>query len=267
MEERGDPAPALLVWNPVTNERWPLPPGPSLYYRWSVAVLCAAMGACDHLECPCGAFLVAALTTVSLSRKVKLWVYSSESGTWRKRTYVVADEDFEFSVDFGPTALVGNTVYFSVNDMKIIFSFDVESWEISVIHAPPMSGDCATVVMSSLITIADGGGLGVTRLDRDARLSVWSMEANPNGEKGWTQIRVIELVKLLSMDARSICSGFVPFSRDDGTFFMGTDDGLFSIDLKSGIKKKLCEELRNNGRLDVFPYATFYTPGTSLLAL
>lgn len=196
---------------------------------------------------------------------MKIWVYFSEAGTWRKKTYVAAGT--ELSADLGPTALVGNTLYFPVNQLKMIVSYDLESWETCVIHGPPISDRCATVVFSNLMTMEDGG-LGVARLDEDARLSIWSMEVNPNGEKGWTQIRVFELVKLLSLDARSICSDFVGLSHGVGIFFKGANDGLFTIDLKSGlIKKVVCEELRNNGRLDVFPYTTFYTPGTSLLAL
>ena len=110
----------------------------------------------------------------------------------------------------------------------------------------------------------EDGGLGVARME-GRRLSLWSMEANFNGSMGWAQIRAIDLVKLLSVDAHSNFSDFVGFAHGVGIFFVGTDDGLFSFDLKSGWVRKVCEGgCHYRG---VIPYMSFYTPGTALLGL
>ncbi|CAD6207703.1 unnamed protein product [Miscanthus lutarioriparius] len=140
-------------------------------------------------------------------------------------------------------------------------SFDLATLETSVIHLPPAS-KCATVLMA----MEDGGGLGFARVDMDARLSLWSMEANPNGDMGWTQTRVIELEKLLPVDADSIFCSFLGFAHAVGVFFVATyDDGLFSFNLKSGRVRKVyeeeCDVFDYLGRVPcVVPYTGFCTP-------
>ncbi|OEL15846.1 hypothetical protein BAE44_0023136, partial [Dichanthelium oligosanthes] len=73
---------------------------------------------------------------------------------------------------------------------------------------------------------------------------------------------------LLSADAGSIVSHFVGFAHGVGVLFVGTNDGLFSFDLKSGQERKASEEACNyKGIRDIVPYMSFYTPGTTLLGL
>lgn len=119
-----------------------------------------------------------------------------------------------------------------------------------MIHLPPKASECATVLM----VMEEDGGLGV---DMDARLSLWSMEANPNGDMGWTRTRVTELEKLLP---------FLGFAHAVGVFFVRTyDDGLFSFDLKSGrVSKVYEEECDVFGYLGRVPYTGFCTPGACI---
>ncbi|KAJ1287503.1 hypothetical protein BS78_02G014800 [Paspalum vaginatum] len=100
----------------------------------------------------------------------------------------------------------------------------------------------------ALMAMKDGG-MGVAKLDESATLSLWSLGVNPDGDMGmsWTQIRVIELDKLLPTKPHSIWPAFVGFARDVGVFFVGTDDWLFTFDLMSGEVRKVCEGAR---RLD-----------------
>ena len=56
---------ALIVWDPITDEQWPLPPllRDQPVRNWTAAVLCATAGAaglgtCDHLGCCPGDFRV-----------------------------------------------------------------------------------------------------------------------------------------------------------------------------------------------------------------
>ncbi|CAL5076602.1 unnamed protein product [Urochloa decumbens] len=72
------PAPGLVVWNPVTDERRQVfsMPRDLNEWNWNAAVLCAASDACDHLDCHDGPFLIALLDS-SLDH-MTLRVYSSE---------------------------------------------------------------------------------------------------------------------------------------------------------------------------------------------
>lgn len=132
-----------------------------------------------------------------------------------------------------------------------------------MIHLPPKPGECATVLMAM-----ENGRLGVARLDEAAKLSLWSMEVNvsPNGDMGWTQIEVIELDKVLPVNACSIRTQFLGFAQGVvGVFFIGTYDGLFSFDLKSGRARKVfegpCDDIGILGAVPcVVPYVSFYTP-------
>lgn len=79
---------------------------------------------------------------------------------------------------------------------------------------------------------------------------------------------VIDLPKLLSIDANSICSDFLGFAHGVGVIFVGTGDGLFSFDLKSGQVRNVCEAACYfNGIHGVVPFMSFHTPGTALLEL
>jgi len=83
------------------------------------------------------------------------------------------------------------------------------------------------------------------------------MEANPNGDIGWTQIRVIELGNLFTVNPLSISSNFVGFA--DGVLLVEADGRLFSIELKTGQVKMLCE---GNGFHNIVPYSSWCTLGT-----
>ncbi|RLM84467.1 uncharacterized protein C2845_PM04G05320 [Panicum miliaceum] len=220
----------LVVWDPVTDDWSQLPTGPLLAYDWNAAMLCAACGtgACDQLDCYLRPFLVVFLGTGV--DHMTLWVYSSEVGAWREPTSVVQFP--KYHVDLLPSAIVGNALHFIIDYSRRIFKYDLATREMFVILQPPRSYRSCTTIMTM-----EDGGLGVARME-GPRLSLWSMEANLNGSMGWAQIRAIDLVKLLSVNAQSICSDFVGFAHGVGILFVGTDDGLFSLDLKSGQVRK-----------------------------
>jgi hypothetical protein len=255
---------SVIVWDPTTDERWEVdlpPPDVSGFDFWNATVLCAAAasGTCDHHDCHGKPF-----TVVLLGRGIEpehtslLHVYSSEADSWSQPISVP-----KCCIDEMLTALVGSTLYFSIDCGCRTLSYDLATRQTSVIHLPPMPGERATALMGM-----ENGGLGVARLDKAAKLSVWSMEVNPNRDIGWTQIKVVELDKLLPVNACSISSEFLCFAQGVGVFFIGTYDGLFSFDLMSGQVRQVFEEpCHNIGNLGfhpcVVPYVSFYTPGTS----
>ncbi|KAL6643700.1 hypothetical protein ACP70R_018466 [Stipagrostis hirtigluma subsp. patula] len=124
----------LYVWDPDTEERWELPGVPlrnrkCLWLR-SAALLCAATGPCDHLDCP---FLVILLDMDIGSNDLSVCVYSSEAGSWSKLPCVVDQKEFYL----GPAALVGNALYFMICQKRSILVYDLATQEVSVIDKPP----------------------------------------------------------------------------------------------------------------------------------
>ncbi|WVZ61621.1 hypothetical protein U9M48_011469 [Paspalum notatum var. saurae] len=253
----------VLVWDPTTDERWKLPPSPHADPHWgdpNEAMLCAATGsgACDHLDCHGGHFIVVSVVNTINNTEISLCVYSSEAGVWSKPTTFVTDRDY--FLDRVPSALAGNTLCFSAAKGTHALMYDLAAHEAYFISLPQplVYLRCAT----ALVTMKDGG-LGVAQLDESATLSLWSLGVIPDGDVGmaWTQIRVIELDKLLPAKAHSIWPAFVGFTHDVGVFFLGTDDGLFTFDLLSGEVRKVCEEACGRYGIGcVFPYMSFYTP-------
>lgn len=251
--------PFVVVWDPTTDERWEVPVPPpdvwALEENAGATVLCAA-ATCDHHDCHGKPFTVVFVGPgIEPEHTSFLHVYSSEAASWSEPISVpkcYVDEEVL-------TALVGSTLYFSIDRCRRTLGYYLATRQTSVIHLPPMPGVFATALM-----VTENGGLGVARLDEAAKLSLWSME-NPNGEIGWTQIKVIELDKALPVEARSICSVFLGYVQGAGVFFVGTYDGLFSFDLRSGRVRKVLEEACDeSGILGAFPcvvpYMSFYTP-------
>ena len=72
-------------------------------YIWKAAVLCAAHGACDHLDCHHGPFLVVFIDVIA--EQIIVYVYSSEVGACSEPTY--GPPSPTYGVEMVPTALVG----------------------------------------------------------------------------------------------------------------------------------------------------------------
>ncbi|TVU40932.1 hypothetical protein EJB05_14417, partial [Eragrostis curvula] len=64
------------------------------------------------------------------------------------------------------------------------------------------------------------------------------MLAGSDVDAAWTQIRVIELERLLPVNALPISCDFIGSVQGFGVFFVGTKDGLYSVDIKCGTTRK-----------------------------
>ncbi|CAM0878327.1 unnamed protein product [Alopecurus aequalis] len=104
---------SLVVWDPVTDEHWAVPPLPVAapsQVCFNAAVLCTAAG-CDHLDCHGGPFAVAYVGMRDQDRSTFACLYSSETGEWGKP--VRLDEAAAVTMDNRLGVLVGNAVYFT----------------------------------------------------------------------------------------------------------------------------------------------------------
>lgn len=241
----------LIVWDPITGGQWGLHmPGIWLNCReWNAAVLCAA-GGCDHLDCHGGPFRVVFVCTddemVTFAR-----VYSSEAAAWSGKASI-EHHDATVGVDTGTSVLVGKTLYFPCNPSTRIVEYDLDKRGLSMID-PPFAYGVGKVLMA-----AEGGGLGLAGV-RGSSLYLLSREATgPKGAVAWAQRRIIELEPLLPVRALWTSPFVIGFADGVGVIFLGTDDGIFTIELKSGRVKKVYRKGRSFEK--VIPYMSFYTP-------
>ncbi|CAL5077751.1 unnamed protein product [Urochloa decumbens] len=227
----------LVVWNPIGGEVRRLPTSSVLTSQWNAALLCAAP-CCDHLDCGYsgGHFQVVLAGTRESDKLTSVYVYSSEQHAWSKPISARFDG---FQVKLGPNAIaiVGNTLYFLSDTMNKILEYDLDKQELSLIILP----DPDNVMWERCVALmrAEGGGLGFT-LSQNSKVYMWPREAAnlDNGmPDGYNKDAVAENV---------------------GVIFVETCDGLFSIDLKSGLVTELLVSyyvIR-----DVVPYGSFCTP-------
>ncbi|KAF8772445.1 hypothetical protein HU200_005772 [Digitaria exilis] len=253
----------LEVWDPVTDDLHKLPDMTRLCYpttSWNAAVVCAAHGACDHLDCHRGPFLVVLLDT---GLEMHVFVYSSESGAWNRLTCGPPPSPI-CSVRMVSPALLGNALHFLTNTS--ILKYDLAAQSVSKIHLP------RRFISDFIVLTTTEDGLGIRcsgEVDgiywwRDipkvtCTLGHWLMVTDGvEGQVLWTQNRSVALETLLNVDASSIKDGYIAFTHDVGCLFVGTDDAWFSIDVKSGqVREEDCGDGHTYG---VVPYMSFYTP-------
>ena len=90
------------------------------------------------------------------------------------------------------------------------------------------------------------------------------METRSNGDIGWAQIRVIELEKLLPVNALPISSTCTAFAHGIRVLFVHVDDELFTIHIKSDEGKKILDNDENDV-FTVVPCMRLYTPDITLV--
>ncbi|GJN24795.1 hypothetical protein PR202_gb12560 [Eleusine coracana subsp. coracana] len=242
------------VWDPVAGEHRRLPPRPTSGYldSFNAAVLCAAHGSCDHLDCHRGPFLV--VFVGSYGESMFSYVYSSEADAWSAST---SASHYPYFPEFTrSTVVVGNALYFDLKaPVRIltpvgILKYDLGTQEMTVIQPPPVWNGLI------VLTIAEGGGLGCVSV-MGSKLFLWSREAGPDGDMGWVQSRIIESEKLFPGDHAVMKLDVVAFEDGGGVVYVGTDRGSFATDLKSGQFRKI-EGV--SGFNDIVPFMSFYTP-------
>ena len=87
--------------------------------------------------------------------------------------------------------------------------------------------------------------------------SLWSRKVN--GAAKWVPCMVIDLQKIMPMakPLKGNGANVVGFAEGLGVIFVSTEGGLFTIDLKSRLLKKVDEP---GVYFSVLPYMSFYTP-------
>ncbi|CAL5091800.1 unnamed protein product [Urochloa decumbens] len=243
--------PGFVVWDPVTREEWEVPPSPRCPHAWNAALLCAAGGECDHLDCRSGPFLVVVVASIG-GRKTYVDLYSSEANAWTEQASVQHTGNNANAVDWLLSAgvLLGNSVYFMLRSHKEILEYNLCTLEISKIQLPPVSD------RPNALAITANGRLGFYMI-HNTKVYLWLREANPEGDARWARTTVIELETLLPAGALMDGVRVVGFVDGVSLMFVQTSNELFAIDLKSQQARKMCER---HSWYTVIPYESFYTP-------
>ncbi|CAM0148613.1 unnamed protein product [Urochloa decumbens] len=177
-------------------------------------------------------------------------VYSSsaapEPAAWSDPAY--APQHAADHVDTARAAVAGGALYFVCQRRTNLLKYDLGTGAMSVVRLPPASHNQRI----ALTTAAEHGGLGFVRMD-GYRLGLWSMVGRPDGGGAveWTRDRVIDLRTLLPV------IDLLGYAHGHGIVLVGTVDGFFYVDQKSGRITKVGD---GPGFYNVVPYVSFCTP-------
>jgi len=246
----------LVVWDPVTDERTKLPRPPLFASTWRAAVLCAAAadGTCDHLDCHRGPFIV--VYVLDHHREgILTCVYSSEAGTWSKPVYDGHRRILRNFLSGERGALAKNALHFMIGNENSILRCNLRTLKMSVIHLPRLHSDRRlTPPVPIMLTTMEDGRLGFAVVE-GSRFCLWSIDG---GELGWLLVKVIDLKKLLPLDASSTANPrLLGFAEGVGVIFLSVGNEIFTVDLKSTLVNKVYE---GSGVTGIIPYMTLCTP-------
>ncbi|EER97877.2 uncharacterized protein LOC8059861 [Sorghum bicolor] len=243
----------LQVCDPITMERRMVPiPSPRVLCL-AAAVLCSSTpdaGACDHLDCHRGPFLVVFVGCLHLDRRTFIYTFSSETAAWNGPIFT------QLSISATPPRMtskcVGNALYFGFPMSDTILKYDLQSGHISGIEFPT---ECSFNQSNVFIT-TEGGGLGIASVHHYA-LHTWSRD----DAVGWMQTRAIEIQSLLPVDTLlgSAEPRVAGFADRFGMVFLLVNNVLYLVHLSTYKATKIFRGIGISIN-SVVPYMNFYTP-------
>uniref|UniRef100_A0A0D9XHS1 F-box domain-containing protein n=1 Tax=Leersia perrieri TaxID=77586 RepID=A0A0D9XHS1_9ORYZ len=256
----------LLVWDPMTGDRRcitvPEQMQEGAFDRSAAVFCCTASG--GEEDCHSSPFhLVFVFTSHG---RLFACVYSSRIGSWGDLVSAPAPSSCELYDE--PPALVGEALYWLVNDGSCILEFQFGSQSLNLIEQP--------VVMHSnnkrnirLVSLEDDV-LGLAFI-KDSNLHLWARVVADDCASKWIPHRAIELDKLLTgpMVTLPNCYRVMPvwingFSEDGNVVFLRTLAGIFFVSLETLKINKMSSSLLLK---TLYPYASFYVPKVLLLLL
>ncbi|PAN12366.2 hypothetical protein PAHAL_2G274300 [Panicum hallii] len=247
----------LVIWDPITGDQLRVPEVPDEpFSHLTGAVLCAANG-CDLTDCRRDLFFVVFGGTADeevMEDASVTWVsvYSSETGIWSVPAWIHLGPISRSHDVMGPSLLIGNTLHFLLEDGRRILKYELGGHDLSVMNTPPLR------VGNMALVMVEDGKLGVAGVE-GYNIHLWSWR----GAAEWVQGRAIELDMMLSMDIGDPSTKLlvVGFSEGANTIFISANAGIFAVELKSDRIRKIS----GSGDFDaIIPYASFYSPGTSI---
>nr|CAB3484523.1 unnamed protein product [Digitaria exilis] len=277
---------SFVVWDPISGDvKHKIPDVPDVLTQPAVVSASAAgdgTGACDHRGCGGGHFVVAFAGVENIYEDdyydAHACYYASDTGEWSVHINIHLDHG-KYHLLGRAAALVGGALYFVGESgfllryrygllrrlgRRSIFSAGVREADVLSVIEPPALGKKR--LRDVIVMAAEGGGVGLASMSRNRRVTLWAREETTTttsgpagvGDNGgqWMKSRVIDLKKLVppgSDPKRGPCLSCV--TEDGGVIYVGSEDGVFAVEVKSSQVKKVYE----TGKVDILPFASFYT--------
>ncbi|CAN6177987.1 unnamed protein product [Urochloa humidicola] len=242
----------LVVWDPIMDEQQELPLPLEYLYRncrtWNAAVLCAAVaGACDHLDCHGGPFLVVLSCIVGYA--AYFFLYSSIIGSWSEPSMVYLNQYTGATQDVvGPSLLIGDRLHFPVGHQ--ILTYVLATNKPSLITSP-FTG-VRNMALVAMATEEEGGGLGLGVAK--VRGCAVRLCSQLRGLAGWKEKR--GFVGLAAAGTTTLLA----FAEGVDAVLVAEKEGVISVlELKSGRITEVCERgIHCYG--GIVPYVSFCLP-------
>ncbi|XBI86144.1 hypothetical protein VPH35_094155 [Triticum aestivum] len=139
----------LLVWDLVTGDQRYLPMPLTREGMWHGALVCAGD---DHADCRSSPFFLVYVFRYHIDSTTHACVCSSKTGLWSEVTSLVTPRT---CVDVKPTALVGNTLYWLMNNWSIL-DFDLDNRRLGLSEEFPYDALCSYEGQVVLMSTEDG---------------------------------------------------------------------------------------------------------------
>ncbi|CAN6343151.1 unnamed protein product [Urochloa humidicola] len=101
----------------------------------------------------------------------------------------------------------------------------------------------------------EDGSLGLAAIDAST-LCVWSRKVNPNGAATWVQLRVIGIETMFPIENSDSLVDVIGFAEGAGIIFVRRDVCTFIVELKSGMVRKISDDVKS---YTILPFMSFYT--------
>ncbi|WVZ91665.1 hypothetical protein U9M48_037808 [Paspalum notatum var. saurae] len=230
----------LAVWDPLGRHRdLPAPVLPRAPRSWNAALI----GDDDPMQD--GPFRVVVVGTDAHGTFACVYSSSGPAAAWSEPAYAWSGLPGD-RVDAARGALVGNALHFVLQRRDRLLRYDLGTRDMSVLRLPAASHN-----QRIALTTTEDGGLGFARME-GYRLCLWRSSGGGGVlEQEWTRGSVVDLRTLLPV------IDVLGFAHGLGVVLVGTVDGFFTVDEKSGRISKVGDA---PGFYNLVPFVNFHTP-------
>jgi len=183
-------------------------------------------------------------------------LYSSDTGFWTAPTTVHPGPLMNSNDVMGPSLLAGDAVYFTLDlqNSRTVLRYDLGGAALSVMNAPPS----VRTRRDTFLVTGEDEGLGFAAVE-DYRLRLWSWS-----EAVWAPWRDISLETMIPLTIGDPTTELkvIGFAEMSGVIFVMANGIVSALELMSGEISEVRETLNSS---TIFPFESFYTPGSRLL--
>ncbi|CAL4932819.1 unnamed protein product [Urochloa decumbens] len=255
---------SLFVWDPMAVTVYDVGSLPELSGEENfTAVLVCSPGNDDHTDCHSAPFRVVYVDNSEDDDQllVSVRVFFSETDSWGDWASITPHS----LVTADSAAVVDGSVYWMLDfeGNSHILWFGMETGLLDLIELPTEVQDN---YMSDIHLMPAGdGGIGFAGVNLSS-LHFWSRKTDSEGVARWALIRIIDMEMLPISDTLAgdmlLWSSVVGFADDSDVLFLGSEAGVFTINLRSKQLKEVPEATSDS---EIYPYTSFYSRGNDII--